>query len=215
MRCTVSRRCGGNVRMTKAAVSVGLFAGALLLSASMLPATGHGAEPKWSTASYKYLIIDQDIRDVLVEFGRNANVPTQIAPTVGARRIRGPIASLQGGTAQDFLQRFCDSYGLVWYYDGTVLHIAALEDVQTELIKLDRARSGDILRRLGDLGMTDARFSLRVADNGGMLSVSGPPAYRSMVRKTVAIVEGAGKLRPARETDIKDDAEVRVFRGGS
>ncbi|WP_088343559.1 MULTISPECIES: type III secretion protein [Rhodomicrobium] len=200
--------------MTKAAGSFGIIGSVLLLGASFLPSPASAADAKWGAASYKYLIVDQDIRDVLVEFGRNANVPTQIAPTVGARRIRGPLASTKGGTAQDFLQRFCDSYGLVWYFDGTVLHIAALEDIQTEVITLDKAKTGDILRRLGELGMTDARFALRAADNGGMLWVSGPPAYRSQIRKTVSIIEASGKQRTAREVDLKDAVEVRVFRGG-
>lgn len=187
----------------------------MILAAAMAPGAVGAAEAKWGEAPYKYLIIDQDIRDVLTEFGRNAGVPTQIAPTVSARRIRGPLESNSEGTAKDFLQRFCDSHGLVWYFDGTALHIASLEDLQTEMIKLEHAKSGDILRRLGELGHSDARFSLRATDNGGVLSVSGPPAFRALVRRTVSIAEAAGRFRPAREAEIKDAIEVRVFRGGS
>lgn len=201
--------------MKMAGIACSLLGRLAIASALLLPALAQGAEPKWAAAPYKYIVVDQDIRDVLTEFGRNANVPTQIAPTVTPRRIRGSVGILQEGTAQAFLQRFCDSYGLVWYFDGTVLHIASLDDIQTESIKLERARSTDILNRLGDLGLSDSRFTLRVADIGGMLSVSGPPAFRSRVRKTVMSVEAAGRLRPARETEIRDAVDVRVFRGGS
>lgn len=201
--------------MMLARIACSILGSLMLVSTLFLPALTHAAEPKWAAAPYKYIVIDQDIRDVLIEFGRNANVPTQIAPTVTSRRIRGSVGILQEGTAQAFLQRFCDSYGLVWYFDGTVLHVASLEDIQTESIKLERAKSTDILNRLGDLGLSDSRFTLRVADIGGTLSVSGPPAFRARVRKTVMSAEAAGRLRPARETEIRDAIDVRVFRGGS
>lgn len=178
----------------------------------LLPASA--SNPPWGAKPYRYLIIDQDLRDVLVEFGRNLNVPTQVTPAIGGRRVKGPLHAAAGLTAREFLQRLCDGYSLVWYFDGTVLHISSAEEIGTDLVRIDRSWSSDILKKLGDLGLSDPRFTVRVADDGGVLSVSGPPAFRSLVRKAALTVSGGRKSRPAREAEMKDDVEVRVFRGG-
>ena len=189
--------------------TIGCF---VLLWLAVFSAAAHALDANWGGKPYKYLIVDQDLRDVLVEFGRNMNLPTQIVSPIGGRRVKGPVHLTADETAEQFLQRICEGYGLVWYFDGAVLHISASEETDTELIKLDRGKSGEVLRRLGELGLSDPRFSVRVAEAGGMLSVSGPPAYRSMVRKAVLM---AHRKRTAREVKIEDIAEVHVFRGGS
>lgn len=203
------------MHMNRSALACG-FMIILLAAAPVFPASqAMSAEPKWGDKAYRYLIVDQDIRDVLTEFGRNIGVPTQIAASVGGRRIRGPLNAGVDVPARDFLQRLCESYGLTWYFDGTVLHISAAEEIETEVIKLNRDESGEVMRRLEGLGIPDSRFNLRVGDGGNVLSVSGPPAYRNLVRKTVSTVGADSKPRIVREAEVKDYVDVRVFRGGS
>src|SRR5215471_7622238 len=88
------------------------------------------SEPKWPQGQYKYLVIDQDIKEVLTEFGRNIDVPVEVSDQVKGR-LRGqlPVA-----TAREFLNQLCESYGLVWYFDGAALHINAKSEIKTELI---------------------------------------------------------------------------------
>jgi type III secretion protein C len=184
--------------------------GILLLA--LLPHAGRAAEPVWPTAPYKYFIIDQDARDVLIEFGRNLNLPVHVSDSVAGRRIRGSIPEL---SPKDFLQRICESYGLVWYYDGAMLHINVDGEVATEFISLDLVRPEAALRRLEELRIADPRFTVRTTENAGVIAVSGPPPYRSMVRKTVDALEDSLKPRSVREVKAGDDIKVRVFRGGS
>jgi type II secretory pathway component GspD/PulD (secretin) len=173
---------------------------------------GHSMEPKWPKGTYKYIVINQDARDVLIEFGRNINLPMQVSPDIAGRQIRGGLPELG---AKAFLERLCDSYGLVWYFDGTVLHVNVDGELGTELIVLNSVKPETALRRLEQLGISDPRFSIRATEDAGVISVSGPPAYRSLVRKTITALEESLRPRPVREVKIDDYAKVRVFRGGS
>ena len=183
-----------------------------LLPAILLPRASGAGEPAWPTIPYKYFIIDQDARDVLVEFGRNLNLPVDVSEGVAGRRIRGSIPEL---SPKDFLQRICESYGLVWYYDGAMLHINVDGEVGTEFISLNLVRPEAALRRLEELRIADPRFTVRTTENAGVIAVSGPPPYRSMVRKTLGALEESLKPRSVREVKAGDDVKVRVFRGGS
>jgi type III secretion protein C len=149
--------------------------------------------PKWPLGPYQYLVLDQDLKGVLTEFGRNIDVPVDVSDQVKGQ-LRG---ELPAAGAEDFLNKLCESYGLVWYFDGAVLHINAKTEVRTELIDIGRLSSKDVAERLNSLGIADARFPIRTTPDAGVVSVSGPPPYRTLVRQTLAVMARAGSLRPA------------------
>ena len=79
---------------------------------------------------YKYLVIDQDIEGVFVEFGRNVGLTVDVSDRVKGR-LRGQIST---ATAREFLDGLCESYGLVWYFDGTTLHVNSKSEIRIELV---------------------------------------------------------------------------------
>lgn len=172
--------------------------------------SARSAEPKWPPAPYKYIVIDQELRDVLTEFGQNIGIHTKISDAVTGRRVRSEF-TLVG--PREFLQRICNSYGLVWYFDGTVLHINAQGEIRTELIPLVSVRSDTLVDRLDALGVADPRFAIRTTGNTSVVSVSGPPPYLALIRQTVAALEKSMAPRPIREVTDGDERRVRVFRG--
>lgn len=168
-----------------------------------------GMEPQWPTKPYKYLVIDQDIGGVLVEFGRNVGVPVDISDQVKGR-LRGRLAVT---TARKFLDGLCESYGLVWYFDGAVLHVNAKTEIRTELVNVGRLSPGEAREKLNALGVADDRFTVRSTQDSSIISVSGPPPFVSLVRQTLAAL---GSPSPqVREDSHGDDIRVRVFRGGA
>src|SRR5262245_16205651 len=89
-------------------------------SASVWAASPDGrGEPDWYRQPYPYTAVDQPVRDVLVELGRNLNVPIRVEDQLNGN-IRGKII---GTTAGDFLDSLASTAQLVWYYDGAVLHV--------------------------------------------------------------------------------------------
>lgn len=188
-----------------------LRGGLLVLVLSFAAAPLSAGEPDWPPGPYRYLVINQKVADALAELGRNIGVPVRVSDAVEGRLNGG----LPVGTAREFLQRICDSYGLVWYFDGSVLHVNAESELRTEILDLGRVSPERLVRRLAELGIADERFTTRVPEEGGVLSVSGPPPYLSLVRTTLDRLAQPVRPRIAREVAGGDSVSVRVFRGRS
>jgi type III secretion protein C len=178
----------------------------------MLPiGPAQSLEPKWPSGPYRYLVVDQDLRDILTEFGRNLNMAVQISDQVAGRRIRGRLPIT---TAKEFLARLCESYGLVWYYDGAKLHVSAENEVRAEMVSLGQVNPAVMKERLQELGIADPRFAIRsTGDNSRVLSVSGPPRYLEHIREAVAAMQQtAVPPKVIREVPGEDYVKVKVYR---
>jgi type II secretory pathway component GspD/PulD (secretin) len=170
-----------------------------------------GMEPHLPLGPYKYLVVDQDIKGVMTEYGRNVGLPVDVSDQVKGR-LRGQIA-VATASAREFLDSLCESYGLVWYFDGSVLHVNAKAEIKTELVNIGRLSPSGVGEKLSALGIADARFQVRSTEEAGVVSVSGPPPFVSLVRQTLAIA--ARRLPPPVVEDTHgDEVRVRVFRGG-
>lgn len=171
------------------------------------------ADGDWQHKPYHYVAIDQDLRNALLEFGRNLRIPIRVGEAVKGR-LRAMPAS---GDARAFLERLTRTHGLIWYFDGTTLHVDAQSSLQTELMALDGASPVQLDQMLQRLGVADSRFPLRSGGARGVISVSGPSAYRNLVRDALSQLKGdraatAGSRASGTPADAA--AKVRVFRGG-
>jgi len=163
---------------------------------------GWAAEPKWPEGPYKYMVIDQSVRDTLTEFGRNIGISIQMSPEIKGR----VTASVPEGNAKEFLEWVCNRYGLVWYFDGSTLHISNETENRTEVLAMDDRAIDGISQRLDNLGLVDPRFPVRIDREQKAASISGPPAYIALVKETVSTFTTA-------ETVSNVPTNVRVFRG--
>lgn len=162
------------------------------------------AEPRLDPGPYPYLVVDQDIKGVLVEFGRNVGVPVDVSDLVRGR-MRGQHTA---GSAREFLDGLCETYGLVWYFDGSVLHVNVKSEVRTELVDIGRVSLMEALDKLASLGVSDSRFPITRTDDIGVVSISGPPPFLHLARQTLTALA-------RRPRDDDDEINIRVFRGGT
>jgi len=174
---------------------------ALVIAAALawFSAPLRAAEPRWPPGPYQYLVIDQDIREVLTEFGRHIDAPVDVSEEVNGR-LRG---RLPGATAKEFLNKLCESYGLVWYFDGTTLHVNANTEVKTVLIKMDGRSPDQLTVRLDALGIADPRFPVRGTPAGDIVSVSGPPSFVALVRQTLTAMASADLTPAVASTQVR------------
>ncbi|WP_153020357.1 type III secretion protein [Paramesorhizobium deserti] len=163
----------------------------------------HSAELDLLDRPYAYVLIDQDAPSALREFGRNLGIPIDISD-----RVRGQVrGEIRARTAGEFLRELAAANGLVWYFDGSVLHVNSSEEFTTQIIDAGRASGATVLDEMQRLRLTDPRFSIYFTPHSSALRVSGPPSYIAMVRQVVSTVQ------PPPQTQA-DDPRVRVFRGG-
>jgi type II secretory pathway component GspD/PulD (secretin) len=199
-RDATRRGCLGRRAMPLKIVSAVLTAAAILIGMSQVAGA---LEPKWPPGPYKYVVIEQDLKDALLEFGRNINVPVKVSDEVKGK-LRGDLGS---GSAEEFFKRLTASQGLVWYFDGSVLHVNSASELRTEVIDLGRILPTDVVSKLSKLGIADPRYPIRTTPGSGLISVSGPPPYIVLVRQTL--------IAMARNIPQGEDTRVRVFRGSS
>lgn len=181
-------------------VSAVLMAAAILIG---MPQVAAALDPKWPPGPYKYVVIEQDLKNALIEFGRNINVPVKVSDEVKGK-LRGDLGA---GSAEDFFKRLTSGHGLVWYFDGSVLHVNSASELRTEVIDLGRILPTDVVSKLTKLGIADPRYPIRTTPGSGVISVSGPPPYIVLVRQTL--------IAMARQVPTGEDTRVRVFRGSS
>jgi type III secretion protein C len=178
---------------------------AIGFSMSMFGTPAIAAEPDWPAGMHKYITVDQAVGEALSEFGKNIGVPVRVSKEVKGRLSAGmPV-----GTAREFLDWVCNRYGLVWHYDGSVINVAAEAEVQTEMFKLNANTASSVSERLATLGVSDARYPIKISEEDDMVSASGPPSYLALVRK--ALVPST----PPVAQDKTSLIAVRVFRGRS
>ena len=181
-------------------VSAALTAAAILIGT---PQVAAAMDPKWPPGPYKYVVIEQELKDALIEFGRNINVPVKVSDEVKGK-LRGDVGA---GSAEEFFKRLSASHGLVWYFDGSVLHVNSSSELRTEVIDLGRS-----CRRMwwpsSPSSASPIRATrIRTTPGSGLISVSGPPPYIVLVRQTL--------IAMARQIPQGEDTRVRVFRGSS
>lgn len=194
------------------------LAGALLLAGLVghagelqaLPGPGVPA-PDWAAQPYAYLVIDQDVRDVLKELGSHLGIALVIADDVKGK-VRGKVL---GETAAGFLAAICATSGLSWYYDGSTLFIDnALGNVNRtfDTRALPAVRVQQALAALASGGV---RSSLQVDEPQHRVVASGPSGYLALIDRQLAALQPMPPPPSRARPMTSMPSNVRIFRGGA
>lgn len=175
-----------------------------------MPPAWAEAEAPWAAEPYAYVVVDQEVRATLEAFGRNLDLPMDIAAEVQGRAQRG----LRAATAGEFLERLCNGSGLSWFYDGRVLHVTSLDALAVRQVRPEGVEYEALRDALDDQGVVGQHLGLEPSvHGGGELVIAGPPAYLALVERTLA------RLRPPAEPAAplaqQRERGVRVFRGSA
>lgn len=156
--------------------------------------------PDWESRDYPYVVVNQGVRAVLEQFGRNLSIPVVLADDVDGQ-VEGRITAT---SAKNFLGQVCQSQGLAWFYDGSVLYISSQADLQTQSFRLDGVNKSALRSGL-DAIQTGEPLGARMI--GNTLRAVGPASWLAAVS---SLVDGS-------RVDVQRSrsATVRVFRGRS
>ena len=175
--------------------------GPCVVLALVATSPSHGAEPEaslWQQTPYGYVVLDQDVRVVLQEFGRNLGLVVRLSDAVQGRAQNLP----RSGTARSFLDALATGQNLVWYDDGSVLHVAAASEIQSKVVPLNGASFEQVSAALEQLGLVGTRLGIRADADADVLCVTGPPDYEALFEQTIGML---AKPHPH---------QIRIFRGG-
>lgn len=171
---------------------------------TLLPAAWAVARASVLEQPYPYVVIEQDLKDVLLELGRNLGIATQIT-----KPVRGVV---RGGTqpnetADAFLRRLGSAHDLVWFLDHDTLLVSTQRENKTESVSvthLDTERRRQIAQEWSEKG---AGVHVALDERSGKLLVTGPASFQERIASALAVVQKTPAPQGGRG--------VTVFRSGS
>ena len=165
----------------------------------------HAAEaPEWFSKPYAYVLVDQDVRGALEEFGHNLDIPVVLSD-----KVRGKARStIRAASAGEFLQTLCNTNGLTWYFDGNLLYLNTNDEISTKLFKASALNLDQLQAYLNTLDVFGQQLSMRNGPEGDEVFVSGPPPYLALVQQHVDHLQPTSVAAP-----VAREHGVRVFRG--
>lgn len=183
----------------------GVAAVGLALLAAATPARADASQPDWAAKPYEYMVVDQDLRTVLEEYGRNVGVRVILSTAVQGR-VRG---NLPRSSARAFLDTLARNYGLDWYHDGFAIHVSGAAEAKSRLLELHGVPFATVVEGIKAAGLFDGRFQLQAGPTPAMVLVAGPPRYVELVVETIAAMSKKPGIAP------QPPSVMHVYRGAA
>lgn len=147
--------------------------------------------PPWPARPYRYSTSGATLAQALHALFVETHVPIAFDPGLPGR-VEGRFDM----SPQRFVEALARAYGLVWYYDGTVLHVDAAQAQTTLIVRLNYAGRADLHALLARTGIDDVRFTVRDdAPSRGLIMFRGPPAWIALVGRAAQQLEAQACAR--------------------
>ncbi|OZI42386.1 hypothetical protein CAL20_02560 [Bordetella genomosp. 4] len=194
-RAGIFRFFGARMEMLGVVLSIGLGCA----SAHAVTQIGMLNQP------YPYLVIEQDLRIVLSEFGRNLGIETKVSRNVG-----GMVRGLRNVDSADaFLRSLTDAHDLVWYMDRNTLFVSTRKENSTEVLPVPSMNVEQRQALASEWSRQGAGISIVLDDRSPALFVTGPASFR----ERIAAVVSSERVTSSPGVHSRDVAEITVYRG--
>ena len=198
------RACRDSAARVRGASYVSQLAmGAIALSLSLAgllgaPSIAQAAELQWRDRPYTIVADGKKVSDFIRELASAQGITAVIDP-----KVDGTISGHFSGSPLATLRSVCATYGLTYYFDGSLLYIDRAEDGQTQVFPIPRGSAAELSRTLEAMRIPDKRFPLIISDRENTIYVSGPQRYVDLVHQAISTITD-----PSRGLDR---AEIRAF----
>ena len=118
---------------------------------------------------------EQPIASFLQDFFGTLDVPVSVSTSA-----KGAVNGVFRGPADRVLGNVLRSFGLMAYYDGSVVHIYTPGEVTTRTFAMPAGGASAVISTAREMQLTDPRNVLRVSQNGGLIA-SGNRRFVEMV----------------------------------
>jgi type II secretory pathway component GspD/PulD (secretin) len=140
---------------------------------SFFTLNAQAAELQWPTTPYSHYSNQEPLSNVLESLSSSQGIPVVVSTKI-QDVISISFAELEPAI---IFKRLVDAYNLTWYYDGHVLYVYRLDEMQTKTIKLKSLSVKSFKKSLRELDILDERFSFRSIDHQGLIYLSGPKRF--------------------------------------
>jgi type III secretion protein C len=185
---------------------LGSLALCVQVAALFASSTLSASEIHWRTSNFTYVAQDKSLKEFIHDFAADQGVSVVIAPDVD-----GTINGKFNLTPQSMLDLLAMSYGVMWYYDGSVLYVSSASDVSSEVIPLGAIGAGQFQEALNRLGIYDSRYPIHYDRAHATARMAGPKRYIELVKETLEALNDGGGAGSNSSYTADARTEIRVF----
>jgi len=160
------------------------LAAVLLAPDALAAAIPYGDAPLTITAR------EQPIQSFLQDLFGRLDLPVDVSANV-----KGQVSGSFSGPPRTVVRDISRSFGLLTYFDGVVVHVYSAGEIASRALAVSPAVAARALRSVEDAGLTDARNTLRMTPDGGLLSI-GAPRFVDQVDDFVRAAQVANAAQP-------------------
>ena len=164
-------------RTQRAAHVLRCFAACALLGSALLGGAVSAAPIPFDGRQVDLTAREQPVALFFQDFFGRMDLPVSVSSAV-----KGSINGTFRGPADQVLGKVLRSFGLMTYFDGSVVHVYTPDEVGTRLFQAPVGGAASVIAMARDMQLTDARNTLRVNQNGGLIA-SGCKRFIEMVNE--------------------------------
>lgn len=157
------------------------------------------AAPSWRAEAVHYLARNTPLSDVLREVANAGGLQIEVA-----RGLKGPVNGEFDEPPSRVFARLIEAYGLVWYYDGHIIHVFPASDSHTRTIPFAPMSRDEVANLLASLELDDSHLPVRYSDTTAV--VSGPGEFVDAIEEAISQAQRQTTVTPA-----VDETVIRVF----
>ncbi len=188
---------------------------------SVLVSSAAAADLTWSKPTYSTKVDQLPARDLLRAFAVQQGLPADISDRA-ATPISGEFQNVPTG---QFLDAVCAASELLWFWDGTRLHIDPVNETESRMLNVTAVTPEQANTVLHSLGFESGPVAHRTTVRGvaGVLALSGSKRFLEL---TEPVLKAYDELQVAHLAEARENAareaelnhilegqlEVRVFR---
>lgn len=150
-------------------------AGLALSCAVSMPVVAHAGEPPGINRKVTLMAREQPLAAFLQQLFAGIEVPVSVSPSA-----QGVVNGRFEGTVQTVLRDISRSFSLSAYFDGAAMHLYPASEIGTRTYATDAAQAKRIHRTATELGLPDARNTLRSTQGGTLVAIGGPRFLQQM-----------------------------------
>ncbi|MDH5857346.1 type III secretion system outer membrane ring subunit SctC [Lampropedia aestuarii] len=170
------------------------LAASMALGLAAVVAPSWASPPPWTASPYNYYATrPTPLADVLKEFAATFSLTLDLSP-----QVQGTVnGRMRADSPTDFLNEMAGVYGFQWFTHAGTLFISRAADMGTASVSASGGSIGQLRDALRSLQILDDRFGWGELTDQGIALISGPPAYVSLVQRTVQslpLVAGGRKI---------------------
>jgi type III secretion protein C len=170
----------------------------------------------WKTAEYYHFAKNQELKELIRNFCVMQSMDVILSDNI-SDVVNGKFSNV---TPHQFWKDIINAYGLVWFFDGSMMYVYKSDEVSSTVYQMSRDEMRTLVKVITQLGFLSSNVTFRPLETAGILVVSGPPKLMSLIEELSKkiVVEKVSNVYDIRSFPLKHawayDMSVN-YRGGN